>query len=425
MTRLLAQDRVVSDLSRFDYEKHFPRKRSRNTSPTEIKSSPISPIVGPSRQNINDASELNLGKSAYDMRDELYDFYNGQSQASLPRDRPFTSYPTLIRAPHSTIQEPLVQNRPLPPPKDFRALYGSRNILQARHDNQDLPSMQDPRDYMAHRQDLIPQRTPVAPHYDAEMILLGRLMNRPLLPSCFDDSDDPGLLTRYTFTANNVIDFFQIAFGVIITTIASVLAATDDRIDAGFYRYFIAVGVVVLVVALLFITKTINFERRKGLLYCLLACVLTGVALILSISSIATDNNCYTTQICKMRKVLSSFSILSFFLWICTLIVFLTVFHIAKLISLKKINLDYDSVEPPIMAEKLRRPSYYKDSASLGYLTDTTEVEEMRNSQRYSQLANYPNYYFDENGKMYPLERNQDLRGTKPIIVYAPETLFC
>lgn len=419
-SQLLVKDRIVSDISRFEYEKHLPRKRSRNSSPTEIKSLPIHPVLlEPPRHIIHDTQELNLGSSIYEMRDDLYDFYKGPSLVSLPRDRGYTPYPPL--PPPMGIQEPSLVNPPMPPPKDLRSLYGSRNILQARHDHQDLPAMQEPQDFMAHQQDLLPQRTPARQKevYSPEEVLLGRLINRPLFPSRYDEALDYGQLNNYIFTANNLVDFIQIAFGVIITTIASVLASIDNRIDAGYYRYFIAVGVIVLVVGLLFITKTINFERRKGVLYCLLASVLTGVALILSIATIATDNNCQTAEICQMRKVLATFSILSFFLWVCALMVFLTVLYISKLILLKKLDLDYPANEPHYpMMEKLRPSTVYREDTTLGYVTDTTEVDEMRQSRRQSQLASVPHYFFDENGKMYPLERDQDLRGTTTMIVH-------
>lgn len=427
--------RVVSDLLRFEYEKQLPRKRSRNPSPTEIKPPPhlgssINPNSGFSTRTVHD-QDLNLGSSAYEMRDELYDFYAG---SSITHDRPTTPYP-LAGVPYPSERERTerlyaiergerLENPPLPPPKDIRSQYGPRNVLA--YDN--LPPVQDTREYYqepASQRNLKRNLTGVQNNinynafgssqrdYTPEELLLGKIMNRPLFGSHYANENGGRV---YTFTASNIIDFFQIAFGVIITTIASVLASIDDRIDTGLYRYFIAVGVIVLVVALLFVSKSINFERRKGVLYCLLASILTLVALVLSITSIATNNNCLTSQICQLRKVLATFAILSFFLWLCALMMFLTVLYISKMILLNKIDLNN---EP--MREK--RTSMMKEDATLGYMTDTTEVDDHRMSRNYS-LAQLPRYYFDENGKMYPLEKNQDLRGTRPMIVYASEGLL-
>lgn len=408
---MLANYRVVSDLSRFEYEQQHPRSRSRKPSPAEIK-----PVLSPTFNSPphNDALNLNFGSSAYDMREDLYDFYAGRSPSSL-REASSTPYPT-------NLHDSQLHNPPLPP-KDTRSPYmASRGAYK-----DELP--QDTREYRDMRlKNQGPERshTPSRHHYDLEELLLARFMNMPLFRSHYHDAFDPGSVGNYIFTANNVIDFFQIAFGVIITTLASVLTSVDDRVDGGFYRYFIAVGVIVLVVALLFISKTINFERRKGVVFCLGACILTAVALILSITSIATNNNCATLQICQMRKALATFSILSFILWICTLMVFLTTFYIARLILNDRISLDYSSNVPPgnlnvPMGEKLRPSTLYKEDATLGYLTDATEVDDWRFSR---SLHHLPRYTLDQNGKMYPLEPTQDLRGTKPMVVYAPEDLL-
>lgn len=407
---MLANYQVVSDLSRFEYEQQHPRSRSRKPSPTEIKPVLSHTISSPRH---NSALDLNLGSSVYDMREDLYDFYAGRSPSSL-RDASSTPYPT---------DNTQLQNPPLPP-KDTRSPYiASRGAY-----DDEIP--QDTREYreMRPKPHIGPERSqaPTRHHYDAEELLLARFMNMPLFRSHYADAFDPSSIGSYIFTANNVIDFFQIAFGVIITTLASVLTSVDDRVDGGFYRYFIAVGVIVLVVALLFISKTINFERRKGVVYCLGACILTAVALILSITSIATNNNCATVQICQMRKALATFSIFSFILWICTLMVFLTTFYIARLIMNDRINLDYSSnltlgnLNAPLV-EKLRPSTLYKEDATLGYLTDATEVDDWRFSRSMHHL---PRYTLDRNGKMYPLEPTQDLRGTKPMVVYAPEEML-
>jgi len=417
---LLANYRLVSDASRFEYEQQHPRNRSRNASPAEIHSSPLSLPIAESPRPIHDIPFLNPGSSAYEMRDDLYDFYARPSHASL-RGGASTPYPG--PSIHNQLENP-----PLPP-KDTRSPYIARRHLQAVND--DLPAIQDTREYLGMLLRQIPghERGIVAPprhQYDQEELLLARFMNMPLFRSRYAEDFDPGHVSNYIFTANNVIDFFQIAFGVIITTIASVLTSIDNRIDGGFYRYFIAVGVIVLVVALLFISKTINFERRKGVFYCVVSCILTAVALILSITSIATNNNCATKQICQMRKVLATFSILSFILWICTLMVFLTTFYIAKLILNDRINLDYNTPPEPRMShdapivEKLRPSTYYKEDSTIGYQTDA-DLDDLRFSR---SMHNLPRYTLDENGKMYPLERSQDLRGTKPLIVYAPEELL-
>lgn len=390
------EDRVVSDLSRFEYEKHTPRNRSRNVTPTKDE------VMPPRKRNMVDIAELAQGLSTYDMHEDLYNFY----AASLaPPDREFAPYPPLVREP------------PLPPPKDPPTNYGHRNVLQARHQEQDLPPMQDSRDYAAQQQDLLPAAPdqPVQQHDLAENILLERVLNKPLFRfggrhgPHMDPTQPPP--PAYTVTVNTIVDFFQIIFGIIIITLASVLGSEDTRIAMGIYRYFIAVGVITLVVLLLFVLKTINFERRNGIFYCLLLCVLTGVSLVLSISTIATNSNCATSDICAMRKTLSTFSIVSFFFWICTLVMYLTTLYISRMNLLEDLNFEYSSRGAP--REYNKGPPHYSNHDPG--LASPQEYVPQQDGRLHTDI---PQYYLSTNGQMYPILDQHDVRGTKKMMVY-------
>lgn len=404
------ETRVVSDLSRFEYGKPEPRKRSRNTTPTSLPS---------------DSETLEAPVTT--------DFYEHYATLLVSEEpiRQFAPYPPSIveNLPYNTPhrlhnpQPPLppyqpYQNRqghmdhlqqfkmreqvPVPPPKDspVQESYKPESTFHDWKDEDSLPPMKDSRDYMKQRDSQAtvvpdterrnPQKTQLP-----ENNLLERVMNRPVLtfgPKEVDPFDPQS--RNFHFTASNVIDFFQIIFGVVIIALASTLGSQDSRISIGIYRYFIAVGVITLVVSLLFIGKAINFDRRNGVFYCLLACVLTGVSLILSITSVATNNNCESDSICQMRKALATFSILSFFLWLCMLVMFFTTLYISKMNLLEDVNFDYS-----------RRGASQPQSRipSQGGIP--------------SQGA-LPQYFLDEKGDMYPLE-NHDTRGKKKIVVYA------
>lgn len=261
--------------------------------------------------------------------------------------------------------------------------------------------MEDSRDYQRQRDSQatmvpgVPQPPNRQINQMPENVLVDRVMNRPLLtfgPKDIDPLDPNDRRKNFHLTSSNIIDIFQIMFGIIIIALASVLGSQDSLISLGIYRYFIAVGVITLVVSLLFVTKAINFERRNGIFYCLLACVLTGVSLVLSIVTVATDNHCRSSSVCLMRKALSTFAILSFFLWLCQLVMFLTILYISRLDLLEEVNFDYSRQG-----------------------VNTNPPSRIVSQQQQPEL---PQYYLTESGDMYPLE-NHDVRGKRKIVVYA------
>lgn len=389
----------------------------------------------PRRRNLVEIAEQHNPPSVdYAHRDDIYSYYAKQSQMSLPHEteREFAPYPPLIteRAPYGQSRLP-VPVAPHPPPKEYRNYYSPRqpsgpisSPLLGPELGKELPPVQDSREYAMTQGQALAIQAEGNLHdrevkLESENILLEKVMNRPVFtlgPKYYDPALDPSMRPRnYTVTVTNIIDLFQVAFGIIVMTLASVLTGSDDRISAGIYRYFIAVGVITLVVSLLFITKAINFEKRNGIFYCLLVCVLTGVSLILSITSIATNNNCAKSAICLQRKVLATFAILSFFLWICTLVMFLTTLYISRMNLLEDINFDYSQGVQRAYSQKLRPPTYYNEDISHGYQSDKTRVDEFPTPEQ-----EYPQYFLNESGEMYPLQQHQDTRGTRKMIVYAP-----
>lgn len=386
------ETRVVSDLSRFEYGKPEPRKRSRNTTPTslpsdsEVLEAPVTTDFYEHYATLLFSEEPIRQFAPYPPSIVEQLPYNTPHQLHNPQP------PPLPKRQHSYLnnlqQFKMREQAPPPPPKDNYQDWPKEDF-----DKDELPPMKDSRDYMKQRDS---QATVVADTAEAkdprapEVNLLERVMNRPVLTFGPKDVDpfDPQGPRNFHFTASNVIDVFQIMFGIVIIALASTLGSQDQRISIGIYRYFIAVGVITLVVSLLFITKAINFDRRNGVFYCLLACVLTGVSLILSITSVATNNNCASDSICQMRKALSTFAILSFFLWLCMLVMFLTTLYISRMNLLEDVNFDYS--KKGTANPQSRVPSHNA----------------------------LPQYYLNENGDMYPLD-NHDTRGKKKIVVYA------
>lgn len=393
-------NRVVGDNSRFEYQKPVYDYRTLSGASRGL----------PKRQQMipDDSS------SRYDMSEDLSNFYLNLSARDSEKAG-YAPYPTqgsigatARNAPYKELSAP----PPLPSKNQYIRDETPKYSFQKENGKDSLPPMQDSRDYVTKLQIQKSRSEEIENPYqnadETQICLLGKVMDSPLF--VIGHRESQGIRSKYygyNVTPSNILDFLQLLFGILILVLASVLTSKDNRIDSGFYRYFIAVGSITLVVALLFLTKSINFEKSHGILYCLLACILSGVALIISISSIATNNDCSNSSICLMRKALSTFAILSFFLWMCNVVMFLTVVYVTKLDS------HYDDVFEPRRLqthEKCSDPMYLIDNYS--YRSDTTQVEKMLDT---SEL---PHYFLSSNGQLNSLEGYHDISGKNKVVVY-------
>lgn len=127
---------------------------------------------------------------------------------------------------------------------------------------------------------------------------------------------------------------FEIIIAIIVVTLCSVLAQEDDKLANSIYRYFIADGIVSLIVLFLFITTIINFEKRNGRFYCLVAALMTFASFIIAIAVLKPSSNCANNSICTMRKAAAGFAIISFCLWLSNLDMLLTTYYISNFISM-------------------------------------------------------------------------------------------
>lgn len=331
MSPVRPQDNVVPDLSRFEYGRLVPRLRSRNTTPT----SPATPQI-----NLAVPPRLSPKESEADYahRDDIFNYYSKPSELVVN----FQPYPPDVQS----MKPPL-------PPKPNVEQYFEKSPQQVY----DLPPVQDSRDYAAGVQ-RIPQR---------EGIFMERVMNKPLLrfgsSSPFEDTN------QYNVTAHTLLEIAEIVFSIIVIIVASTLGTLDHHTSIALYRYFIASGVVSLIVALLFVTKTINYERRNGVFYSVVITVLTGVAFVLALCTIIPAKCQGST--CAARRALAAFAILSFLLWLVSLVMYFTALYISKM----------EHVEP--------------------------------------QAPPVPQYVLTDAGEMYPVSSTHDVRDKRKMIVYA------
>lgn len=324
--------RVVSDISRFEYEKHAPRQRSRNTTPNSLGGLPDVPTP-----------------------EQYYDYYASLNpQRSIRLDHPIVSpYPRSMGEGEDHLEPPLhptalafqfdlprtpspvQQSLPPPvPPKD------SKDYVRAQYDADSLPPVEDVRDYA---RGIHPHQPPISHAKNnlclsdgSEVYLVGQVMHRPLIrfrPRVSEKYPNDSRIHRFYLTTSNLLDIIQACFSIVIITFASILSSTDKDIDINIYRYLIAVGVILLIVSVLFLTRTVKFDKRKGIFYCLVSCLLSVIGLIIALSTFAVDYTCHHADICRSRKVLAAFTVLSAILSLCLLIMYFTALFISKKVS--------------------------------------------------------------------------------------------
>lgn len=318
--------RVVSDLSRFEFEKHAPRQRSRNTTPTSLNTSLRFPTVEQFYDHYASIAPRPLQQDAAspypitDKHDEGKPYEPSLPHSNTKLDIPPSS---------SSIQ---FNYAPPVPPKDKRQV---QNV-----DPEALPAVEDVRDYArAKRGSGVGQKPPRTLSTDftaSEIELVGIVMHRPILSYSRRQNgrgtfaNDPR--NRIYLTTSNLIDIVQVCFSIAIITFASILSSTDNNINVNIYRYIIATGVVLLLTSVLFLTKTIKFDKCYGALYCIFTCIISAVGLVLALTTFGVNHECARAHICHLRKALAAFSVLSSVLWICLLVVYLTALAISKMI---------------------------------------------------------------------------------------------
>lgn len=367
--------RVVSDTSRFEYG--APRNRSRNTTPTSIddeKSSNITfdSIIPPYSSRIHNYEQPNLHRGLHDISELLLPISKTRSSPNLHKDMP--------PVPNESSQ--LLSE--LPPVMDTRS-YAALNNRSAEAASISLELMNS-------RQKRL------------EVDLIKRVMNRPLLsiPARYLVGTERYENQMFNISANFFLYLFEILFSISVITLSGVLLNLDHDLGKGFFQFFMADAVISLFVSVLFITTVINFEKRNGSFYCLAATLLKVVSFIM-VTSHVIPQPCASKTVCSIRRAISAMIIISTFLWIGNLVMFLTTLYISRLNLLNDINFDYSDRglntafnEPQVLQEK----SHFDD------LKDPVTGERLKE------------FYLDNSGDMYEIQHRLEVQGKNKIIVY-------
>lgn len=346
---------IIADVSRFAHGKHKSYVRSRNASPLDHYHTDHQPPTG-THGNVY-GIELLPGLL------ELQDIPNTHL---LPSSSLMPPYPPNALAMNASSQAP-----PQAPPKNDQ-YYGHRHILQPFRGT-DLPAVQDLRDFMAN-QKLLMEKSRRYPSGIMETTqqpvvnsLVDRVMNKPLArlgpKQISNDNSSREDLRSYVISSSTLFEVLQVLFSIVVLTLSSVLSSSDSRVGISVYRFFIAASVMSLVVALLFVSKTLKYERRNSAVFCALVCIFTGVALVLAITTFASNSDCLTGQICSMRKGLATITILSFLLWMCTSIVYITTLYISHMEGYSSpplYNASSFTESEPTTPRKSTLPLYYQ-----------------------------------------------------------------
>lgn len=444
--------RVVSDLSRYQFQNITPRNRSRDATPTSIynEAESVDMLLQPpamhrqpgvplpryipdpktlefvtpvqdhqlaeaprpepeKRRTLLEIAELSMAlprnrkpETNYTVQNEIYNHYMKPSEYSFgggdDEKSDFAPYPqSLLGRSHEPYLSPPV------PSKEGRY--------------EDLPAMLLTKDYLNPRRlkDKLKGHHPSSDNAsldsrrkDMEVHLVKNVMNKPLfLLNMGAVLNKQGYADRhFTITAHFLIYLFEIILAIIVITLSSLLVRQDRSVARGIYTYFIIDGLISLIVSFLFVTTVINFEKRNGSFYCLAACLLTVISFIIVTSKVITTKSCKTEAICLMRNATSAFIIVSTFIWVTNLVMFLTTLYISRLNLLEDINFDYSN-------RGVDREYNEKQMAqSQGYHAVDDGLYDPQSGKPLKE------YYLNEHGEMYEIDDKMEVRGKNKIIVY-------
>lgn len=412
--------RVISDLSRFEYSTGGPRNRSRNTTPTSIDTESI---LNSKDNNIRPEPQYPADTANPRYLNDIYKHYMKPSFGSTSDvDNSFVPYPTSLSDKDGKILLPYNNKAALDLPSlpSFHTIHigqsndtlcSSSSTLPSKM-SKELPPIMATEEYV--KQNQMDSESVYNPQADLQSLssrrkdlehdLLKKVMNRPVASfpvETITGSQKYGD-THITITANFILYVFEIIIAIIVVTLCSVLAQRDGKLANSIYRYLIADGVISLIVSLLFITTIINFEKRNGSFYCLVAAIMTFVSFVIAIAVLIPSSNCANQSICTMRKAAAGFIIVSFCLWLSNIVMLLTTYYIANLNLLQDINFDYSNQG---------LDSTYNETIQnkpVPYIEPTTPG------------SNQPlkEYLLNENGEMYEIHNPMQVRGRNKIIVY-------
>lgn len=415
---------IVSDLSRFDhnYEYKLPRLRStRNTTPTN---SEFTEIESSRAQSRTSSANLTIDGiipfySSQAGNNELGSYYESLQLKQSPDEESFIR-PQRIRRQHISVGVQVPEDNPqlyqqlLPqvPPKDMPARTKSQREFLPYP-----PSIPDTNDIPPYNNNLLPPIPQPLEKMYAKVVqfdngdndslmsrqkhlehdLIKLVMNQPLISFKTDKLGDRYYGRRITITMNLVLYLIEICFSVIEIVLSTVLLQRDHIITIDVYRYFIADGVITIIVALLFTLQIVTYEKRNGSFYCTVAVVFKLVSFIMIIAYIFPNDQVQTQQVWQIRRALGAFIIISTFLWLFNLIMFLTTLYISRLNLLEELNFDYDQ-------------------RGLN-----EEFNKRTNEKKSWGGENLKEFYLNENGEMYALhddEEREKYKKNNKILVY-------
>lgn len=455
--------RIVSDLSRFEFESPTPRNRSRNTTPTSIDEAPSvvdlghefgnsnhstteipptyfeddipAPDPGPQKRRtlleIAEATQA-LPKVRDPGYTDIYQYYEKPSTSSLVDENhhqnDFVPYPSSIHEQqnHSnfnttaslnipTISDEITLKTPITNQTSIMPSTTMTNFSTFNYKDKELPPIQQPSEYYAdHNSSSLYKLNDIdsltSRQKRMENHLVKSVMNKPLFSIPADrimKGDQFYEGKHFIITANFILYLFEMIIAIVIVTLSSILVRDDHRIGAGFYRYFIADSAISLIVSFLFITTIVNFEKRNGSFYVTVAMILSFVSFIITISTIIPNKNCATDSICTLRRANSAFIIISAFLWLVDLVAFLTVLYISRMNLLDDLNFDYSNQGLQNEFNKsLESSSVDYNEKHKDDLLDPTSGQPLKQ------------YWLNEQGEMFELNDEFDVRGKHKIIVY-------
>ncbi|RLV90190.1 Cytochrome P450 52A11 [Spathaspora sp. JA1] len=175
---------------------------------------------------------------------------------------------------------PMMIPAPSPPPKDPpKPMMMSPGQVSNQLPEMPQPQAQPKVQFAEHETESLSSRKK-----QLEQDLIKQVMNRPLFRFNSDRFGPEFVGKEFIISTNLFLYSFEVIFSIIEIVLGSVLLNNDFDIPVDLYRYFIADGVMGLIIALLLIFQAITYEKRNGSFYCLATTIMKIVAFSLIVS---------------------------------------------------------------------------------------------------------------------------------------------
>ncbi|ODV63196.1 MARVEL domain-containing protein ASCRUDRAFT_127851 [Ascoidea rubescens DSM 1968] len=166
---------------------------------------------------------------------------------------------------------------------------------------------------------------------NVERMLISETLSKPVITVPDKATKFLGI-PRDGITVNTLIQMFQIVLQIITITLCSQSLNYDDtEINRSVWSFLISQAAIIMSVSSLFVLRILNFSQNNCIFYSIICCCLTISAFGVCVGILMPADCTNSQKYCDIRKAVTSMVCVSTFVWLIDLVIFTTIFYIARL----------------------------------------------------------------------------------------------